>query len=263
MTIILTLLRKLFGSFPSMEFVSTDSLMLARALALASTIGALLAGLVLVRRFTRQADKNRNAWAEIGICAIVAMLYALVWVVVLSIIPHLLIDAGSLPTWIIAMSASAALVPVLLMWAFRFAVDFEPRRYRPWYFPATRHEPEQAWDPKKSVNVNLHFSKAVNEGPATTVNVKLPQDGALGELAYLFIRDYNENRYPEAPIGDLQQPDGRLGWIFRKPRYLFPKQRKWAWKQEILDPALTIAENKIGRDHDVFFDRVVQDKAGA
>lgn len=166
--------------------------------------------------------------------------------------------AGGQPAFafILACAALGVLVPHLVLLAYEAAFAFEPRQYQLWHFPVDRREREPIWDKDRIVIANLHFKRKEYEPLITTVNARLPMDAALGELVYLFVKDYNENRFPGSPIEELHYSDGSLGWLFHTRRFLFSKRRKLAFSTRVLDPSLTVAENGIGRDADIFFERV-------
>lgn len=156
-----------------------------------------------------------------------------------------------------ALAAIAVFVPHLLVQAAEAAYAFEPRRYQLWYFPVNEREREPHWNNDRIVIANLHFRRSEDDHLHTTVNVRLPMDAGLGEMVHLFVKDYNENRFPGNPIEDLHAGDGSLGWIFSTRRFLLAKQRRLAVSKRVLDPALTVADNRIGRDADIYFHRVI------
>lgn len=158
---------------------------------------------------------------------------------------------------IMAPAAIGLLIPHLLLLAFEAAARFGPRRYLLWFYPFDHREREPLWNKDRIVIANLHFRRTEHEPQVTTVNARLPMDAPLGDLIHLFMKDYNENRFPGNPIGDLGYSDGSLGWIFRTRRFLLPSKRRLPWSSRVLDPALSIAENGIGRDSDIFFHRVI------
>ena len=170
-----------------------------------------------------------------------------------------LTSSGGQPefAWLLALSVIGMLVPHLVLLAYEAAYAFEPKAYLLWYFPEDHREREPLWDKDRIVIANLHFKRKEHEPLVTTVNARLPMDAALGELIYLFVKDYNENRFPGSPIESLVHPDGSMGWLFHTRRFLLPKRRKLAFATRVLDPSLTVAENAIGRDADIYFQRVI------
>lgn len=256
--LVLFLLGALMGSLALIDPYMPSIINIPRAVLIISALGSLGIGIHLARRFTRRSDDERHFWSELGLATAGALAVSCGIALMHLLLPGLLEWGSDAFTWVVAPTAVAVLLPVLFIWAFRAAVEFEPRRYELWYYPKNYREQQHTWNRERIVIANFHFKRNEQEDILTTVSVKLPDDAELGELAYLFIKDYNENRFPNSPITALSNEDGSVGWLFRKPRYLLHKQRKWPWSEDILDPRLTIAQNKITRDCDVFFERVFQ-----
>ena len=123
----------------------------------------------------------------------------------------------------------------------------EEKEFKLWYFPAKIPEENLRWNPDKILFANLAFTKS-NDVPAfTTVKARLPLEARLGDLTFLFVTDYNQNRSPESPIKDLGGPGGSYGWIF------FVK--KSLGRVRVLDPEQTIEDNGIIEDSTVILRR--------
>jgi hypothetical protein len=233
------------GSVPKMVFLATAVLCVP--------LGMLHEGWLV-----RRAEGDRSPGAEL-LVTFITMLFLGVGIFLGHLFFPALTSTGGQPefAWIIALSALGMLVPHLMLLAYEAAYAFEPRRYQLWYFPEDQREREPLWDKDRIVIANLHFKRKEHEPLVTTVNARLPMDASLGELVYLFIKDYNENRFPGSPIESLLHTDGSLGWLFHTRRFILPKRRKLAFSTRVLDPSLTIAENAIGRDMDIYFQRVI------
>lgn len=206
---------------------------------------------------------DRRFWPEFGLALLSAIVFGTGVLLGHLTLPGLFNMGSTYFMWIVPATCVMVLLPLLLQWAFHAAIVFEPRRYELWIFPKNYREQQHTWSRERIVIANFHFKRKEQEDIVTTVNVKLPEDAELGELVYLFIKDYNENRFPNTPITGLRLDDGSLGWLFRKPRYLLRKQRKWAIAQDMLDPKLTIAQNGITRDSDIYFERIFQESTEA
>lgn len=256
--LVLFLLGALMGCMALLDPFMPTAIHIPRAVLIISALGSLGIGIHLALKASRLPEEERHVWSELGVAALGALMVGVGIALTHLLLPGLLDLGSSAFTWIVAPTAIAVLLPTLLVWAFRAAMALEPKRYELWHYPKNYREQQHTWNRDRIVIANFHFKRKEQEDIFTTVNVKLPEDAELGELAYLFIKDYNENRFPNSPIMSLRNDDGSIGWVFRKPHYLLRKQRKWPWGKAILDPRLTIAQNKITRDCDVFFERVHQ-----
>lgn len=257
--LVMVLLGLLLGALSLIDPFGAAGVRLSRLIFFSSTAGSLLIGIWLAPK----PEEGNGLWAHLGSTCIAALGSFAGMVLGHLLLPGLFTMGSSAFTWVVTPTAVAALLPTLIVLTFRAAVGFSPKRYDLWYYPKNYREQQHTWNRDRIVIANFHFKRKQQEDLITTVNVKLPEDAELGELIYLFIKDYNENRFPNAPITNLRTDDGKVGWLFRKPRYVFRKQRKLVWSQAILDPKLTIGQNGITRDSDVYFDRVIQENAEA
>lgn len=262
--LVILLIGVALGAMSLIDPFAPGAIHIPRVMLVVSALGSLAIGIHLAYRHGRIADDERRFWPELGVVALATLALGIGMALAHAFLPGLLngllkTRGSDVFTWVIAPTAVALLLPTLLVWAFRAAMAFEPRRYELWHYPKNYREQQHTWNRDRIVIANFHFKRKEQEDITTTVNVKLPEDAELGELAYLFIKDYNENRFPNTPITSLRNDDGSLGWVFRKPRYVLRKQRKWTWKEDVLDPRLTIAQNGITRDSDVYFQRVFQE----
>lgn len=233
------------GSIPKMVFLFTATLCIP-------------VGMLHEAWLSKRSEGVRSAGPELLI-TFMTMLFTGIGIFLGHwLIPKFFGAAGqSVFAFILSTASVGVLIPHLVLMAFEAAHAFEPRRYDLWQFPVDRREREPIWDKDRIVIANLHFKRKEREPLVTTVNARLPLEASLGELVFLFVKDYNENRFPGSPIEELHYSDGSLGWLFHTRRFLLPKSRKLAFSTRVLDPSLTIADNRIGRDADIFFERVI------
>jgi hypothetical protein len=156
----------------------------------------------------------------------------------------LLFGAGSITSFI----------PLLFNSGFERAWVIEPKAYRLWVYPENYIEKQPTWNRERIIFANLNFKRRENENLVTTVKVKLPKEAILGELLYLFIKDYNENRSPDAPIQQLLEKQGVSGWKFLTkntgPAGLFKKFK-------VLDTDQSVEANRISEESHLFFERIM------
>src|SRR5690554_1830226 len=154
---------------------------------------------------------------------------------------------------LLAAGTVSILLPFLLNEAFDYATDIESKEYKLWEFPQNYIEKQPTWNRDRVVFSNLNFRRKENENFVTTIKVKLPKEANFGELIYLFIRDYNENRSPENPIVELLPQHGTLGWFFKIDNKGISK----LWKKKVLiDTDLTVEQNGIEEDGHIYFERI-------
>ncbi|HNE81382.1 MAG TPA: TssN family type VI secretion system protein [Flavobacteriales bacterium] len=252
------LLGLVVGSWAFVSFFGEERGNVPKLVFGASVLGCVLLGMLHERWLVRRAEGERSLWPELLITLITMAFTGIGLWLGHHFFPILLGDPGQ-AVFALSMSWSAIglLIPHLVLLAFDAASRFEPRRYLLWFYPFEHREREPIWNKDRIVIANLHFRRKEHDPEVTTVNARLPMDAPLGELVHLFIKDYNENRFPGNPIGDLGYSDGSLGWVFRTRRFLLPSKRRLPWSSRVLDPARSIADNGIDRDADIFFHRVL------
>jgi uncharacterized protein with PQ loop repeat len=158
---------------------------------------------------------------------------------------------------LLAASPISVFIPFLLNETFNQALEIEPKSYKVWEFPQNYIEKQPTWNHDRLVYSNLSFRRKENENYVTTIKAKLPKEANFGELIYLFIRDYNDNKSPDEPIRQLTEQDGTYGWLFRK----YNKDHKgikklWTKESVLLDPELTIEGNDMEEDCHIYFERI-------
>lgn len=154
---------------------------------------------------------------------------------------------------LLAASTISILIPTLIHEVFDYATEIEGKEYKYWEFPQNYIEKQPTWNRDRVVFSNLNFRRKENENFVTTIKVKLPKEANFGELIYLFMRDYNENRSPESPIGELTSQYGTQGWFFKRDNKGISK----LWKKKLLiDTDLTVEQNGIDEDGHIYFERI-------
>lgn len=191
-------------------------------------------------------------WLALGVFASLFAGILLVYVLLSAFVPFVEVPLSL--SLLFAVAPITLLVPLLVGESFERVAAIQPKDYTLWVYPENYVEKQPTWNRDRIVFANLHFKRNERENLITTVKVKLPKEALLGELVYLFMRDYNENRSPDNPILQVTSRDGVDGWLFKTNNKgiaaLFKKKR-------IVNVDLTIEENKIEEDQDLFFERVI------
>lgn len=135
-------------------------------------------------------------------------------------------------------SIIAFFIPVLVLNTFEAAYRIPEPVFSTWEYPL--NDPIDLPDEKaneKLLVIAFEIAKKSSDNIKTNFRAKGPETMKLGDLYYHFINDYNEF-HSETPIGFAQSDYIPNVWWFRlKPR--------WFQSNRILDPELTIRENKI------------------
>jgi hypothetical protein len=96
--------------------------------------------------------------------------------------------------------------------------------------------------------IAFEICKKETDKAPSNFRAKGPDTMKLGDLYYHFINDYNEFQ-SETPIQFADSDHSPYGWGFRvKP--------KWYQLQRILDPELTIRENRIIENTVIICERI-------
>lgn len=220
---------------------------------------SLLFGWWSVNRASQKIDwYEGNKFLPQFFLALGVYLFLFLGLILIYFLVDLIFDYFEFPytlTLLFGAACITSLIPLLVNASFEKAMMIEPRTYRLWSYPENYIEKQPTWNRDRIIYANLHFKRKENENLVTTVKVKLPKEAILGELLYLFIRDYNENRSPDNPIQQLQQKHGVSGWMFVTknigPAAIFKKTR-------ILDTDKSVEENKISEDGHLYFERIIE-----
>lgn len=155
----------------------------------------------------------------------------------------------------IASSSLFFVIPMLVDRLYKRAQLVENRHYRLWYYPKNYIEKQPTWNREKLVYANLIFNLKSSDDRHKRIEVRLPTEANFGEMIYLFINDFNENKQPDDPIRNLRIENDSLGWLFSVPK------RIWKLKvgKRYLDPELTVEENEIEKQMDITFERTYKD----
>ncbi|NND94062.1 MAG: hypothetical protein HKN45_04305 [Flavobacteriales bacterium] len=190
----------------------------------------------------------------VGVALILFLGVFLIFYFLPRLMPNLLIGRPDFAA-IIGSSSLFFIVPVLVDRLFKHAQMIDPKQYRMWYYPKEYIEKQPTWSREKLVYANLIFNLKRTDDRHKRIEVRLPLEANFGEMIYLFINDFNENKQPDDPIKDLRSDNDSLGWLFSVPKSI--------WKLKVgkryLDPELTVEENEIEKQMNITFERTYKD----
>ena len=147
------------------------------------------------------------------------------------------------------MSMLAFFIPLSVFYTFESAFNIPASRFPLWQYPLNGPIDLPDEHPNEKVLViAFEASKRSTDTTKTNFRAKGPDTMKLGDLYYHFINDYNEFQ-SETPIQYTENEYSAQEWWFRaKP--------KWYQWQRILDPELTMRENRIRENTVIICERI-------
>ncbi len=143
-------------------------------------------------------------------------------------------------TFIFPTSAFIFILPLLTMSTFDYMMAIPDEEYKLWYYPEKMEIPDMdKIDFANSYVLTFEVYKKDNERLPTIMKFKAPLANiSFGDLFFMYLYEYNEaNR--ENPIEYWDSKQKRYPWLF------YVKPKRW-WNSKIMvDPSLTVRENKI------------------
>lgn len=130
--------------------------------------------------------------------------------------------------------------PLLAISVFDFAMAIPQEEYKKWIYPIKMEIPDMdKIDFQNSYVLTFEVYKKDNERLPTFMKFKAPLTSiSFGDLFYMYLYEYNErNREGQIEVFDRNQVS--YSWLF----YVKPKH--WWNSKVMVDPSLTIRENKI------------------
>ena len=130
--------------------------------------------------------------------------------------------------------------PMLTVSVFDFAMAIPAEEYKKWLYPEKVEIPDMdKIDFANSYVLTFEVYKKDNERLPTFMKFKAPVSTiSFGDLFFMYLYEYNEaNR--ESRIDYMDAAQQRYSWLF----YVKPKH--WWEAKRMVDPSLTVRENKI------------------
>jgi len=140
-------------------------------------------------------------------------------------------------------------IPVMVLHTFNAAFEIPPASFTTWSYPLSYQIDLPDENPAEKLYViGFEIAKKNSDVRRTYFRAKAPEGMKLGELYYHFINDYNELQ-SETPIEYATKKPEAYEWWFRiKP--------KWYQQQRVLDPGITIRENRIRENTVIICERI-------
>jgi Type VI secretion system, TssN len=170
-------------------------------------------------------------------------------VVVFSALMYFVIGNKSYHFYPMLTCMLAFFVPISLFYTFQAATNIPDPVFSSWIYPL--HEQIDLPDERpneKLVVIAFEIAKKASSELKTNFRAKGPETMKLGDLYYHFINDYNE-LHSETTIDFADGQNESYEWWFRLKPKLFQANR-------ILDPELTVRENKIKENSVIICERL-------
>jgi hypothetical protein len=171
-------------------------------------------------------------------------------IVVFSSLQYFLKDDKAFLYYPMLMSMLAFFIPFLIGQTFDAAYKIPSATFKTWAYPL--HEPLDLpdEDPREKILViGFEIAKKIADKKKTYFRAKAPEGMRLGDLYYYFINDYNELQ-SETTIEFTDKDYSPCEWWFRR-------KPKWYQKQRILDPDITVRENRIRENTVIICERIL------
>ena len=209
----------------------------------------LLFGIIQVKFFHKKYfySKTDNR-GEVLLAEILFML-ALVFfiIVVFSSLQYFLKNKNFL-FFPMLMSMLAFFIPLAVYYTFEAAYNIPASIFPLWQYPNNPIDLPDEKPNEKLLVIAFELCKKDVDKATTNFRAKGPETMKLGDLYYHFINDYNELQ-SETPIQFADKQHSPYEWGFRiKP--------KWYQPQRILDPELTVRENKLMENSVIICERI-------
>lgn len=136
------------------------------------------------------------------------------------------------------LTALLFIVPFMLHYSFEAAYIIPKPVFINWVYPIDNPiEPPEDNVTERLLVIGFEIPKKLTDNQKTYFRAKTPESINLGELFYHFINDYNEMQ-SETKVQIMDDKKGPLIWYFRL-------KRKWFLPDVVLNPNITIRENKV------------------
>ena len=140
-------------------------------------------------------------------------------------------------------------IPILVLHTFNAAFEIPQATFTTWSYPLSYQIDLPDENPAEKLYViGFEIAKKNSDTKRAYFRAKAPESMKLGELYYFFINDYNELQ-SETPIEYATKDPEAYEWWFRI-------KRKWYQRQRILNPEITVRENRIKENTVIICERI-------
>lgn len=194
--------------------------------------------------YTTKGDERKVFIGEL----IFALSLILFTIAIFSTLQYFLKDKSFL-FYPMLLSMLSFFIPILFLHTFEAAYKIPLPVFTTWHYPVNQVIDLPDEKPgEKLVVIAFEIAKKSAEPLKTNFRAKGPEAMQLGELYYHFLNDYNE-LHSETTIDFLDEYNSPQEWWFRtKP--------KWYQRNRILDPNMSVRDNKIKENTIIICERI-------
>lgn len=194
---------------------------------------------------SNDADKNKVFIGEI----VFGLSIIFFTIVVFSSLQYFIEKRKPFLFYPVLMSTITFFIPLLFMYTFEAAYKIPDAVFKTWQYPLNNNIDVPDLKPgEKELVIGFEIEKKPTDTKKTYFRAKAPELMSLGELYYHFINDYNEAQSETAIEFSNAQHEPQLWWFREKP--------KWYGFQRILDPEVSVRENKIKENSVIICERI-------
>ena len=141
-------------------------------------------------------------------------------------------------------------IPTIFYWTYLAFINIPFEIYKVWEYPRNTEEINfDGMDFDRLLVLDIEFSKQPDAEERLRVKAKAPAEITLGDWFRKFIDDYNY-KFPASTIEYIRSDGNMHSWVFYCKKSFFHRRR-------LLDPELTITENKIKEHIKITSKRVI------
>jgi hypothetical protein len=141
-------------------------------------------------------------------------------------------------------------IPTIFYWTYLAFINIPFEIYKVWEYPRNTEEINfDGLDFDRLLVLDIEFSKKPDAEERLRVKAKAPSDITFGDWFRKFIDDYNY-KFPASTIEYIRADGDMHSWVFYCKKSFFHRRR-------LLDPELTITENKIKENIKITSKRVI------
>lgn len=207
----------------------------------------LLMGILFVQAYEHYIGKKAEKYKvllRIVVMAVIITLGAYLFAIIYNLLHQNKVG------YIGATAILVFIIPTLFYWTYLAYISIPFEIYKVWEYPANTPEINfDGLDFDRLLVLDLEFSRKPDADERLRVKAKAPDNISLGDWFRKFIDDYNY-KFPASTIEYIREDGSMHSWVFYSKKSFFHRRR-------MLNPDLSITENKIKENIKITSKRVI------